>query len=235
MMADYPKQLRERITKFREQKGVSESRMSRELGQKQMLSAADIFWKNAAFHGSIFQDIWISWDATDRILLGWRNWFDIYAWASGACKKYDKGRCRLLAHVGKIFERPGIYFKKSNLIFQKRPGKAQSAKPLEEHSSGACLSVCVYKGWGLNEKEPWKRLSQSDSEAVMRLVEEYQSSIKRIIVSVLKGQWPDAVDDILQDTYEEICRQLNLIEEQRIGAHMCVRLQPDWRFKRTEN
>ena len=33
MMADYPKQLRERITKFREQKGVSESRMSRELGQ----------------------------------------------------------------------------------------------------------------------------------------------------------------------------------------------------------
>lgn len=32
-MADYPKQLRERITKFREQKGVSESRMSRELGQ----------------------------------------------------------------------------------------------------------------------------------------------------------------------------------------------------------
>ena len=32
-MADYPKQLRERITKFREQKGVSESRMSIELGQ----------------------------------------------------------------------------------------------------------------------------------------------------------------------------------------------------------
>ena len=51
-------------------------------GTKQMLSAADIFWKNAAFHGSIFQDIWISWDATDRILLGWRNWFDIYAWVS---------------------------------------------------------------------------------------------------------------------------------------------------------
>lgn len=63
------------------------------------------------------------------------------------------------------------------------------------------------------KKKPWKRLSQSDSEAVMRLVDEYQSSIKRIIVSVLKGQWPDAVDDILQDTYEEICRQLNLIEE----------------------
>lgn len=36
-------------------------------GTKQMLSAADIFWKNAAFHGSIFQDMWISWDATDRI------------------------------------------------------------------------------------------------------------------------------------------------------------------------
>lgn len=51
------------------------------------------------------------------------------------------------------------------------------------------------------KKKPWKRLSQSDSEAVMRLVDEYQSSIKRIIVSVLKGQWPDAVDDILQDTY----------------------------------
>ena len=43
------------------------------------------------------------------------------------------------------------------------------------------------------KKKPWKRLSQSDSEAVMRLVDEYQSSIKRIIVSVLKGQWPDAV------------------------------------------
>lgn len=51
------------------------------------------------------------------------------------------------------------------------------------------------------KKKPWKRLSQSDSEAVMRLVDEYQSSIKRIIVSVLKGQWPDAVDDILQDTF----------------------------------
>ena len=32
-MADYPKQLRERITKFREQKGVSERRLSRGLGQ----------------------------------------------------------------------------------------------------------------------------------------------------------------------------------------------------------
>ena len=43
------------------------------------------------------------------------------------------------------------------------------------------------------KKKPWKRLSQSDSEAVMRLVDEYQSSIKRIIVSVLKDngqmQW----------------------------------------------
>ena len=82
------------------------------------------------------------------------------------------------------------------------------------------------------KKKPWKRLSQSDSEAVMRLVDEYQSSIKRIIVSVLKGQWPDAVDDILQDTYEEICRQLNLIEE---AENRRVRLQPDWRFKRTED
>lgn len=36
-MADYPKQLRERITKFREQKGVSESRMSRELGQSNVI------------------------------------------------------------------------------------------------------------------------------------------------------------------------------------------------------
>lgn len=72
------------------------------------------------------------------------------------------------------------------------------------------------------KKKPWKRLSQSDSEAVMRLVDEYQSSIKRIIVSVLKGQWPDAVDDILQDTYEEICRQLNLIEEaENRRAYVC--------------
>ena len=70
------------------------------------------------------------------------------------------------------------------------------------------------------KKKPWKRLSQSDSEAVMRLVDEYQSSIKRIIVSVLKGQWPDAVDDILQDTYEEICRQLNLIEEAENRQHI---------------
>ena len=64
------------------------------------------------------------------------------------------------------------------------------------------------------KKKPWKRLSQSDSEAVMRLVDEYQSSIKRIIVSVLKGQWPDAVDDILQDTY--------LIEEaENRRAYVC--------------
>ena len=122
-------------------------------GTKQMLSAADIFWKNAAFHVSIFQDMWISWDATDRILLGWRNWFDIYAWASGVCKKYDKGRCRLLAHVGKIFERPGIYFKKSNLIFQKRPGKAQSASPWRNILPGLVFLCVFIKGWGLNEKE----------------------------------------------------------------------------------
>lgn len=57
MMADYPKQLRERITKFREQKGVSESRMSRELGQSKCYLQQISSGKNAAFHGSIFQDM----------------------------------------------------------------------------------------------------------------------------------------------------------------------------------
>ncbi len=56
-MADYPKQLRERITKFREQKGVSESRMSRELGQSKCYLQQISSGKNAAFHGSIFQDM----------------------------------------------------------------------------------------------------------------------------------------------------------------------------------
>lgn len=42
------------------------------------------------------------------------------------------------------------------------------------------------------KKKPWKRLSQSDSEAVMRLVDEYQSSIKRIIVSVLSKRQMEA-------------------------------------------
>ena len=43
------------------------------------------------------------------------------------------------------------------------------------------------------KKKPWKRLSQSDSEAVMRLVDEYQSSIKRIIVEevIPDGILPD--------------------------------------------
>lgn len=116
-MADYPKQLRERITKFREQKGVSESRMSRELGQSKCYLQQISSGKTLPSMGAFF-----------RI---------------GVCKKYDKGRCRLLAHVGKIFERPGIYFKKSNLIFQKRPGKAQSASPWRNILPGLVF-LCVF-------------------------------------------------------------------------------------------
>lgn len=90
-------------------------------GTKQMLSAADIFWKNAAFHGSIFQDMWISWDATDRILLGWRNWFDIYAWASGVCKSMTKEDADYLLMSAKYLSGRGytsknqIWFFKSDL------------------------------------------------------------------------------------------------------------------------
>ena len=141
-MADYPKQLRERITKFREQKGVSESRMSRELGQSKCYLQQISSGKTLPSMGAFFRIC--EYLETLPIEFFWDDGIDsIYMHELLGCKKYDKGRCRQLAHVGKIFERPGIYFKKSNLIFQKRPGKAQSASPWRNILPGLVF-LCVF-------------------------------------------------------------------------------------------
>lgn len=71
-------------------------------------------------------------------------------------------------------------------------------------------------------KKSWERLSPSDQEKVLQLMMEYRESIRRTIVSILDGQWPDAVDDILQDTYEEMCKQFEHIQEaENPRAYVC--------------
>lgn len=144
-MADYPKQLRERITKFREQKGVSESRMSRELGQSKCYLQQISSGKTLPSMGAFFRIY--EYLETLPIEFFWDDGIDsIYMHELlGRVKSMTKEGCRLLAHVGKIFERPGIYFQKIKSDFSKSDRKGAKCKPLEEHSSGACLSVCVYK------------------------------------------------------------------------------------------
>lgn len=66
------------------------------------------------------------------------------------------------------------------------------------------------------------RLSPSDQEQVIQLMMEHRESIRRTIIFILDGQWPDAVDDILQDTYEEICKQFELIQKaENPRAYVC--------------
>lgn len=62
------------------------------------------------------------------------------------------------------------------------------------------------------KKELRKRLSSSDREDVIQLIIEHRESIQRTIIFILDGQWPDAVDDVLQDTYEEICKRFVQIQ-----------------------
>jgi len=137
MMADYPKQLRERITKFREQKGVSESRMSRELGQSKCYLQQISSGKTLPSMGAFFRIY--EYLETLPIEFFWDDGIDsIYMHELlGRVKSMTK------EDVGKIFERPGIYFKKSNLIFQKRPGKAQSASPWRNILPGLVF-LCVF-------------------------------------------------------------------------------------------
>ena len=65
-------------------------------------------------------------------------------------------------------------------------------------------------------------LSLSEQEKVLQLMMEHRESIRRTIVFILDGQWPDAVDDILQDTYEEMCKQLEHIQKaENPRAYIC--------------
>ena len=61
----------------------------------------------------------------------------------GRVKMYDKGRCRLLAHVGKIFERPGIYFKKFKSDFCKSDLERRKCKPWRNILPGLVF-LCVF-------------------------------------------------------------------------------------------
>lgn len=71
-------------------------------------------------------------------------------------------------------------------------------------------------------KKSREKLSPSDQEKVIQLMMEHRESIRRTIISILDGQWPDAVDDILQDTYEEICKTFDRIQTaENPRAYVC--------------
>jgi len=65
-------------------------------------------------------------------------------------------------------------------------------------------------------------LSLSEQEKVVQLMMEHRESIRRTIVFILDGQWPDAIDDILQNTYEEMCKQFEHIQKaENPRAYIC--------------
>ena len=140
MMADYPKQLRERITKFREQKGVSESRMSRELGQSKCYLQQISSGKTLPSMGAFFRIY--EYLETLPIEFFWDDGIDsIYMHELlGRVKSMTKEDADYLLMSAKYLSGRGYT---SNLIFQKRPGKAQSASPWRNILPGLVF-LCVF-------------------------------------------------------------------------------------------
>ncbi len=143
MMADYPKQLRERITKFREQKGVSESRMSRELGQSKCYLQQISSGKTLPSMGAFFRIC--EYLETLPIEFFWDDGIDsIYMHELLGCvKSMTKEDADYVLMSAKYLSGRGYTSKKSNLIFSKATWKGAKCKPLRNILPGLVF-LCVF-------------------------------------------------------------------------------------------